>query len=265
MPELPPRPAPASPPLRRPRAVLFDLDDTLLETSDSATRVWRETAEAFAGEIGRPVEVFGPVLDAARRWYWADPERNRRGRLDVQRSREEVTLRGLEQLYAGGPGSSPRPADLPGLARRFAGRYAAERVRSMRFFPGALGAVRAFRAAGVKLALITNGDAAAQREKVEHFKLAPLFEGVFIEGELGYGKPDPRVFEAALSACGGVAPADAWCVGDHLGWEVRAAQARGLSGVWVDWRGEGLPEEGPRAGITPDRIVRRVSELTDVL
>ena len=251
-------------PLPRPRAVLFDLDDTLLDTTDSATRVWRETAEAFAEEIGRPVEDFGPVLDDARRWYWADPERNRLGRLDVQRSREQVTLHGLEQLVKGG-GPHPATDDLPALARRFAGRYAEHRVRSMRFFPGAVEAIHAFRTAGVKLALLTNGDAAAQREKVERFGLAPLFEGVFIEGELGYGKPDPRVFGAALSACGGVTPADAWCVGDHLGWEVRAAQELGLSGVWVDWRGEGLPADGPRSGITPDRIVRRVSELVDVL
>ncbi|BAM05189.1 HAD family hydrolase [Phycisphaera mikurensis] len=238
--------------------MLFDLDDTLLDTSDSATRVWRQTAEAFAGEIGRPVAEFGPVLDAARRWYWSDPERNRLGRLDVQRSRVEVTLRGLREL--GHDGGNAR-----GLAERFAGHYAAHRVRSMRFFPGALGTLRAFRAAGIKLALITNGDAAAQREKVTRFGLAPLFEGVFIEGELGYGKPDPRVFAAALRACGGVDPAGAWCVGDHLGWEVRAAQELGLVGVWVDWRGEGLPEAGPRSGITPDRTVRRVAELQDVL
>lgn len=250
-------------PLPRPSAVLFDLDDTLLDTSDSATRVWRKTAEAFEDEIGRPVAEFGPVLDESRRWYWADPERNRLGRLDVQRSREEVTLHGLEQLAAGG-GPSPG-GDLHALANRFAAHYAAARVPSMRFFPGALETVHAFRAAGVKLALITNGDAAAQREKVEHFGLEPLFEGVFIEGEVGYGKPDRRVFEAALEACGGVAPAEAWCVGDHLGWEVQAAQALGMSGVWVDWRGEGLPDSGPRSGITPDRIVRSVSKLTDVL
>ena len=245
-------------PLPRPLAVLFDLDDTLLDTSDSATRVWRETAEAFAEEIGQPVSAFGPVLDAARRWYWADPERNRAGRLDVQRSRVEVTLHGLEKLGHAGPAARS-------LAERFAGRYAAHRVRSMRFFEGAIETVHAFRDAGVKLALITNGDAAAQREKVAHFGLAPLFEGVFIEGELGYGKPDPRVFEAALDACGGVGPADAWCVGDHLGWEVRAAQEHGLSGVWVDWRREGLPADGPRAGITPDRIVHRVAELRDAI
>ena len=248
-------------PLRRPAAILFDLDDTLLETSDSARRVWAETAAAFAEEIGHPVDRVEPVLDAARRWYWADPERNRLGRLDVQRSREEVTLRGLRELHAG---ADEQPG-LPELAKRFAAHYAAARVPSMRFFPGAIEAVRAFRDAGVKLALITNGDAAAQREKVEHFSLAPLFEGVFIEGELGHGKPDRRVFDAALKACGNPEPADGWCVGDHLGWEVEAAQQLGLAGVWVDWRGEGLPAEGPRAGITPDRIVRRVAELLDVL
>lgn len=243
--------------------MLFDLDDTLLDTSDSATRVWRATAEAFAEEIGQPVSVFGPVLDASRKWYWADPERNRLGRLDVQRSRVDVTRHGLESLGLATLGLSEAQAD--DLAERFSAHYAEHRVPSMRFFEGAIETVRAFRAAGVKLALVTNGDAAAQREKVEHFGLEPLFEGVFIEGERGFGKPDPRVFEGALAACGHVAPAEAWCVGDHLGWEVAAAQAHGLAGVWVDWRGAGPPATGPRAGITPDRTVRRVAELLDVL
>lgn len=236
--------------MKPPAAILFDLDDTILDTTDSATRVWRETARAFEKQIGRPAEEFDPILDDSRRWYWSDPHRNQQGRLDVHRSRVEVTLHGLQQLGI----------DNPDLAERFTQYYSDHRVSSMRFFPGAKETLQHFHDAGLPMALITNGDAKGQRDKVEHFGLAPLFKAVLIEGEVGYGKPDARVFTDALDACG-VPPEQAWCVGDNLAWEVDGPQKLGLTGVWVDWRGQGLPVDSE---ITPDRIIRAISELQDI-
>jgi len=232
---------------RLPEAILFDLDDTLLDTTLSATRVWDQTAAAFADEIGHPVDVFQPVLKAARAWYWGDPERNRAGRLDVQKSRIAVTHHGLQQLGI----------DDHALATRFADYYSAHRVSTMAFFPGAEETLKFFIDAGVPLALITNGDAQGQRAKVEHFGLASCFRAVLIEGELGFGKPDPRVYEQALAACDASASAS-WCVGDSLPWEVSAPQALGMRGIWNDWAGVGLPAD---TDVRPDQTVRRVAEL----
>jgi putative hydrolase of the HAD superfamily len=230
-----------------PRAILFDLDDTILDTTQSATRVWRLTAKAFEAEIGQPAEVFDPILDAARVWYWSDPQRNQAGRLDVQKSRVEVTHHGLLDLGI----------DDPCLAERFADHYAAHRVRSMRPFPGAIETLEHFVGIGVPLALITNGDGRGQREKVEHFDLTQYFQAVLIEGDLGFGKPDSRVFQRALSACD--APAEAaWCVGDNLAWEVAAPQRLGMRGIWNDWQGKGLPAGSK---IVPDLIIRSITEL----
>ncbi|MEM6554070.1 MAG: HAD family hydrolase [Planctomycetota bacterium] len=233
-----------------PRAILFDLDDTVLDTTLSATRVWRRTAAAFADEIGRPAAEIDAVLDRARVWYWSDPGRNAAGRLDVRRSRVEVTHHGLLDLGI----------DDAGLAERFAGFYGDHRVGTMRPFEGAIETLRHFHDAGVPMALLTNGDAAGQREKVEHFDLARWFRAVLIEGELGFGKPDDRVYERALSACGVLPERSVWCVGDSLPWEVRRPQELGLAGVWVDWEGIGLSAD---AGVRPDRVVRRIAELVD--
>lgn len=230
-----------------PRAILFDLDDTILDTTLSATRVWRLTAKAFEDEIGQPAEVFDPILDRARVWYWSDPKRNHAGRLDVQTSRVEVTHHGLLELGI----------DDHDLAVRFADHYSEHRVSSMQPFPGAIETLEHFVGVGVPLALITNGDAQGQRDKVAHFDLTQYFQAVLIEGELGYGKPDPRVFQRALAACD--APAeDAWCVGDNLGWEVAAPQALGMAGIWCDWEGKTLPDDSE---IVPDRVVMRIAEL----
>lgn len=234
-----------------PRAILVDLDDTILDTTQSATRVWQLTAEAFEDEIGQPAAVFNPILDQSRVWYWSDPERNRQGRLDVQRSRIEVTHHGLRQLGI----------DNVALAERFANHYSDHRVSSMRPFPGALETLEHFHDAGIPMALITNGDAQGQRDKVEHFNLSPYFKAVLIEGEIGYGKPNPRIYQRALEACN--APAKgSWCVGDNLAWEVAAPQAMGMLGIWNDWEGINLPED---AEIIPDRVVRSIAELRDAV
>ena len=124
-------------------------------------------------------------------------------------------------------------------------------------FPGALDAVREFRARGVRLALLTNGGAEAQRAKVERFGLDGLFDTVLIEGELGVGKPERQVFELALERLG-ASPGDAWMVGDNLEADVGGAQSAGIHAIWHDFDRSGLPDS---SGIRPDRIVHSLGEL----
>lgn len=239
-------------PRSMPKAMLIDLDDTLLDTTLSATRTWKLAASAFEDEIGQPASVFEPILHESREWYWSDPDRNRAGRLDVQQSRIDVTLHGLQRLEL-----NLSEEALNDLARRFSDHYTFSRVDSMRAFDGALETVAKFREMGMKLALITNGDAQHQRDKVARFNLEAMFDAILIEGELGYGKPMPRIFERALELCG-ARPDQAWCVGDNLEWEVRAPQAMGLRGIWHDWEGVGLPATSK---VKPDAVIQQVSEM----
>lgn len=227
--------------------MLIDLDDTILDTTLSADRVWFQTAETFAGELGMPAAEIEAALAPSREWYWSDPERNRLGRLNLYQARIDVTLHGLQRIGR----------DDPHLARRMADHYSENRVAAMTPFPGALEALDTFRAAGVRLALLSNGKGDTQRQKVEYFDLARRFEIVLIEGEIGYGKPNPRVYERALEACRARA-AEAWCVGDNLIWEVHAPQTMGMRGIWHDWARTGLPAESP---IQPDRIIHRLTDL----
>ena len=154
-------------------------------------------------------------------------------------------------------------ARAPGLtcevARQFGERFHCVRDADVEFFPGALETLDELRSRGVRLALITNGQAEAQRGKIEKFDLARRFEHIQIEGELGFGKPDERAYRHALTALN-VSPAQCWIVGDNLEWEVAAPQRIGIYAVWLDSRRVGLP-----AGSTvrPDRTVRLISELLE--
>ena len=81
---------------------------------------------------------------------------------------------------------------------------------------------------------------------------------MLVEGEVGFGKPDPRIFRLALKRLE-VPAADAWMVGDDLPWDIAGAQAVGIHGVWArDHAATGAAGDGT---VQPDRTVGTIAEL----
>jgi putative hydrolase of the HAD superfamily len=145
----------------------------------------------------------------------------------------------------------------PRTAGAIAEIYATRRRAAWRLFPEAAAFLTRLRELRIPLALVTNGDARQQRDKITRHDLAGWFDAILIEGEMGYGKPDEQVYREALRRLG-VPATDAWMVGDHLEFDVGAPQRLGLRGVWVDRAGAGLPAN---ADVTPYRIVRDLSGM----
>jgi putative hydrolase of the HAD superfamily len=233
-----------------PKAILLDLDDTILSFSDSADPCWRRVCGRFARRVvGLTPEKLFDAIRESRDWFWGDAQRHQRGRLDLRAARREIVAKAFDRLGV----------EAPDLANRIADAYTAEREEGVALFPGAVEALRTFRERGVRLGLITNGEAALQRRKVERFGLAPYFDYMLIEGEFGVGKPDERVYRHALQQLD-ASPEDTWMVGDNLEWDVGAPQRLGIFGIWLDFAGSGLPEGSP---VQPDRIIRALSELVE--
>lgn len=238
-----------------PRALLLDLDDTVVEEHAAGRDLWAECLPPLAAQLGAGAHRFAETLAACRRHFWSDPERHRRGRLDMAGTRRFLVAEALRTLGAA--------EDAAALAagRAYADAVSEARERLMRPFPGALETLAALRARGMRLALVTNGGAEAQRRKIERFRLAPLFDALLVEGELGYGKPDPRIFARALAAVGTDA-GGAWMVGNDLEYDVAGAAAVGIHAVWIDHGGTGPP---PEARVRPDRVLRSLAELAELL
>ena len=131
----------------------------------------------------------------------------------------------------------------------------------MSLFPDAHEVIDTLKARGLKLALVTNGEAELQRAKISRFDLARRFDHVQIEGEHGFGKPEERAYQHAMEALG-VRPAETWMVGDNLEWEVVAPQRLGIFAVWHDHAGRGLPDN---TTAQPDLIIRTLSELISAI
>ena len=172
--------------------MLFDLDDTLLDYSGGVERCWAAACAAAGEGAGLDAGGLTAAVERARRWFWADPARHARERVDMLGAWTKIAAAALSAL------GHPDDTLASVLARDFASR----RRAAMRLHADATPCLARFRAQGIPLALVTNGDAAMQRDKIARFDLGRWFDVVAIEGELGIGKPDPHVYRYVLDALG---------------------------------------------------------------
>lgn len=235
-----------------PKAILFDLDDTLI-TMHAAFEAAREACCEIYGTRLSPnctPQTLRAELDRVRAWFWGDPERHRTQRQDMAAACREIVR--LTLAVFGVEDELTVDAFTDDFIRR--------QQEGVTLFPNTLEVLETLRDEGVKMALLTNGASATQRAKIDRFGLHSFFGPILIEGEVGYGKPDVRVFQDALRMLGCTA-ADAWMVGDHLVWDVDAPQSLGIFSIWHDVQRTGLPQDSVHK---PDRIITDLRELLDM-
>jgi len=236
-----------------PRAILFDLDDTLIRAYAQPEEAWTRLLHVFSAHL----EAHDPaalervrvtIMDEARA-FWSDRAEAAKWRLDIPGARRLSVRRGLEKLgYRD-----------EALADRIADAFTELRRSEYRLYPDAHATVDALRDRGVRLALVTNGAGETQRAKIERFELAHRFHHIQIEGEFGQGKPELAVYRHALERLGCDA-CDAWMVGDNYEWEVEAPQQLGVCGIWYDPFDAGIPAH---ATAQPARVIKRLGELLE--
>ena len=148
--------------------------------------------------------------------------------------------------------------DDPTLAGELAVQLIDVRAQHHALFPESLAVLDALGGTR-RLAMLTNGAPRIQRGKIEALDLERHFDAVVISGDVGIGKPDPRLFARVIDRLG--VPADgAVMVGNSLAKDVGGAQAAGLRGVWINRAGA-----DPNAAVRPDAEIRSLAELPDVL
>ena len=119
--------------------------------------------------------------------------------------------------------------------------------------PDTVPAIEAMREAH-SIALVSNFDHPPYvHDLLDRLDLTRLFDVLIISGEVGADKPDPRIFQAALSALD-IRPQQAVFVGDDTRTDVGGAQAAGCRAVLIDRRGR-----------HPDFPGERIESLLDLL
>jgi putative hydrolase of the HAD superfamily len=222
-----------------PRAILFDLDDTLCDYSAA-----RETRLRIALSF--------------------DAEGNR-----IEREEDE-----LRQMVAESIAMHPHGTDHfeellarfgnvdPRAAKTGAAWYKSNRFHGLSLFEGAVATLKAVRqptspgGAPRPIGIITNGPTEVQRAKLALLDINGLVDFVFISEEFGAAKPDPSIFAAALGLTG-VEPSEAVFVGDTAEFDIAGARDAGMPTVWVNR--DGTRWQGP--GESPSRTVRHIAEV----
>lgn len=271
--------------LSMPKAVFIDLDDTITTFDLTSAPAWRESTEWF-------VKTYEPAFSADRliekiqetkKWYWGDPDRHKRGRENLVLARREVVIEALRR-YAGdayfggvseettddGKTTSPIEETMNPMysteeriahAQEYAALYMKLHNEHIRPMDGAVEALDTLKELGLRLAVVTNGIADTQREKLERFGLTERFEYIFIDTEIGYSKPDSRIFEYALDKMQ-LQAEDVWMIGDNIRWDVGGPQVLGITGVWINSKQVVLPENYE---IVPDLHCDSLLEVAEVL
>lgn len=200
--------------------LLCDLDDTLFD-HDGATR---DALEHLRG-----------VYQVLSQWSLDELDHRHRvlleaihldvlnGRLSIDEARRERFGRLLAQA------GMDDPAATATLAAAYREAYAS----NWQPVPGAVEFLRAVRAAGHHIVIVTNNGVAEQQLKLVRCGFDVLIDAMVTSEEAGVSKPARGIFEQALARTGAT-PGEAVMLGDAWNADVEGARAVGVAPVWFN-------------------------------
>ena len=211
----------------RPELVLFDLDDTLANTSSAR---WFRLSTVFSRALERL----------------------------AHHDRPDPAVLTAESLAENG-NSTEHFADLlarhgvhdPDAAVEAQHWMHSNRFHGLSLFPGAIETLVQLRAnhPDRPIGMITNGPEEFQGPKIELLGLAPYFDFIIISGVFGSHKPEPAIFEEALRL-GGTRADQAVYIGDSIENDMAGARASGIEPIWMNRVGREWAVPTPQPDLT---------------
>ena len=243
------------------KAVLFDLDDTLIDWSGFSGQ-WEvieasnvENVYRYLRGVGNPsgnAQMYRESYFRRARAVWESVDETQEaphiGRVLVEAAEEigipasKIDMRACLEVY--GWGSS---------------------VNGVQVFPDTKETLSLLRRSGVRRGIITNGYAPMwmRDHELKHFGLLEYFpECRFSSADEGKLKPHPHMFQKAL-ACLDARPQEVIFVGDSLSADVAGAQGVGMRAVHRA-RTSSQAYDDPVA-VAPDATLHSLCELPEIL
>jgi len=224
------------------KAVLFDVDDTLLDFDACAAKAVQYAAaktglEQDADAIYRGFCEYNPVL-------WRRIENGEITRQELRRTRWRLVFSAI-----GAEGD-------PLLFERWFARGLARGADAMTGAHELL----AYLAPRYRLLIASNAPRAQQYSRLTHAGMLDLFTAVVTSEEVGAHKPDPAFFDACFARLPDVLPGEAMMIGDSLSADIAGAAAYGIHTCWYNPSGLPLP-----ADCHPEHIVDSLTAVREFL
>jgi putative hydrolase of the HAD superfamily len=89
---------------------------------------------------------------------------------------------------------------------------------------------------GEQLGVISNGDYKQQIEKLEKLNIRHFFSHVITSSEVGFSKPDKRIFMVSCLK-GGTIKEKCFYIGDRMDTDAIASKKAVLNGIWLNRKG----------------------------
>lgn len=208
-------------------AILFDLDETLLDRTTSLVAFLADQYDCFADKLGDvPFDAWSRrflVLDARGRCH------------------KSIVYAAILSEFGGE--LELAPALLEDYNQRCS-LYA-------QAFPGMVEMLQRLRSRGLALGIVTNGETVFQTRTIDALGLRDHVDAVLISEAEGLRKPDARLFDRAADRLG-VEPSHCLFVGDNPVADILGAFAAGMQTAWfrsgADWPGDLAPMPGVAIG-----------------
>jgi putative hydrolase of the HAD superfamily len=244
------------------KAILFDLDDTLIPEAPAlqaaydavAERVWGAATPQRTESLRRAAAAVWltgrPAAYAARVHF--DHEEGLHGDL-TGAGPEAEALRAFLPTLRAQAFEAALPAEARGTSAELVDLWRTTRMQALTRYPETRDVLEHW-SARLPLALVTNGVSRLQRDKLAATGIEGYFSVVVASEEIGVAKPDPAMFQAALSALRAAAD-EVVMVGNDIDRDVAGARSAHIRPIHVDRR---------QRSATTD-VIADLTELEDLL
>ncbi|XP_029962256.1 N-acylneuraminate-9-phosphatase [Salarias fasciatus] len=233
------------------KAILFDLDNTLIETGRAGEVAIIKTGEFLKTALGIEDNAVASICDKFKLKLYQESFDPSAGR-----SIEDVRVGHWEESIRETLGSCSSPS----LASQCYRLWKDSRLELLRLSPEVCALLRQLRGR-YKLLLLTNGVAKTQREKVEASACEEFFDAIVVGGEHAEQKPFLSIFTLCFDMLQ-VEARDCVMVGDSLDTDIQGGFNAGVRAtVWINSAG-GAAVDG---SVKPDYMIPTVLDLPDIL
>jgi len=219
------------------KAVLFDLDDTIYDHQHSRRSALTALMKAYPTIGGYPLRKLESIHERHLQTTHSLLLAGQISQTEAGHTRMRLVFSDLGVALSDG--------ELPQVE----GIYRRAYNENRRAVPGVISIISALKQRNMKTAIITNGLAIVQEEKIRFCGLEGKMDAVLISEKVGVKKPSKEIFQLALSELN-VSASEAVVIGDSWKLDVLGAKNAGIPAVWFNRYNEKCPEPGSVIEVT---------------